>query len=100
MSGLKIFVTATSETDLAVDACQPLPRGTPDLSQFLVLTRRGTCLITDKLTNLENAGAKVILYPHSRIRVNISIQNTPTNVILPLPVTNKSVRNFVFLSLA
>jgi len=63
MSGLKVYTTANSPADLAVDACNPLPPGTPDLSQFLVLTRRGTCLLSDKLQNLENAGAKVILYP-------------------------------------
>ena len=64
MSGLKVFITASSPADLAVDACNPLPPGTPDLSQFLVLTKRGTCFISDKLKNLENAGAKVVLYLH------------------------------------
>jgi Subtilase family/Fn3-like domain len=96
ISGLKVFVTATSPADLADDACNPLPPGTPDLSQYLVLTRRGTCLLSDKLTNLENAGAKFILYrPSWDTVLTFSIQNIPTSVILPPPVTSNSIRTSI-----
>jgi subtilisin family serine protease len=62
----KLYITAKTDADLAADACQPLPPDTPDLSQFLVLTRRGKCFFTDKIKHLEAAGAKVILYFHVR----------------------------------
>lgn len=59
---MPIYFTATSEADLVADACNPLPADTPDLSSFIVIAKRGTCLIGDKLKNLEKAGAKRILY--------------------------------------
>ena len=58
---LPIYITAKTPADLAADGCDPLPADTPDLSPFVVLTRRGSCLLSDKVANLENAGAKIIL---------------------------------------
>jgi hypothetical protein len=58
---LPIYITAKTPADLVADGCNPLPADTPDLSSFVVLTRRGTCHLTDKVANLENAGAKIIL---------------------------------------
>lgn len=39
---LPIYVTSNDTTN-AVDACDPLPDDTPDLSEHLVIIRRGTC---------------------------------------------------------
>ena len=59
---LPIYITAKSEIDLKADACEPLPDDTPDLSQFVVLTKRGACSISKKLANLEAKNATRILY--------------------------------------
>lgn len=59
---LPIYITAKSAADLTADACNPLPDDTPDLSQFVVITKRGTCLISAKLANLEAKNATRILY--------------------------------------
>ena len=45
VENLPIYITAKSAADLNADACNPLPDDTPDLSQFVVLTKRGTCTI-------------------------------------------------------
>ena len=39
---LPIFATS-NDTTIADDACNPLPDDTPDLSNFVVIVRRGTC---------------------------------------------------------
>ncbi|CAE6458099.1 unnamed protein product [Rhizoctonia solani] len=51
---LAIYATSRDPTN-PNDACRPLPKGTPDLSKFLVLIRRGGC---DFITKLDNAAAK------------------------------------------
>ncbi|KEP45178.1 minor extracellular protease vpr protein [Rhizoctonia solani 123E] len=51
---LAIYATSRDPTNPS-DACRPLPRGTPNLSKFLVLIRAGGCAF---ITKLENAAAK------------------------------------------
>ncbi|KAJ7187925.1 subtilisin-like protease [Mycena filopes] len=51
------------------DACNPLPASTPDLSGYIVIIRRGTCLFvgpqTQKLENVAAFGAKVAVIYNS-----------------------------------
>ncbi|TRX88419.1 hypothetical protein FHL15_010675 [Xylaria flabelliformis] len=42
--------------------CSPYPADTPDLSDKIVLIRRGTCTFVEKATNAANAGAKYVLF--------------------------------------
>ncbi|KAI1818848.1 subtilisin-like protein [Poronia punctata] len=42
--------------------CTPYPSDTPDLSDKIVLIRRGDCLFTDKATNAANAGAEYVMF--------------------------------------
>ena len=56
-----MYVTAKSDAALVADACDPLPDDTPDLSQFLVLVKRGTCFFDDKLQNVQDKGGKLVL---------------------------------------
>ena len=57
-----IYITAKTPEDLKTDACDPLPPSTPDLKQFVVLVKRGGCVIARKIENLESKGAVRILY--------------------------------------
>ncbi|KAG8732163.1 hypothetical protein FRC10_001188 [Ceratobasidium sp. 414] len=57
---LPIFATSL-DTTVAADACDPLPPATPDLSNHLVLIRRGTCAFTQKMGNAAAFGAKYFL---------------------------------------
>ncbi|PLW42953.1 hypothetical protein PCASD_04733 [Puccinia coronata f. sp. avenae] len=52
-----IYITANS-TNVTNDACDELPKHTPNLTNYIVLVRRGTCLIEDKANNLPAKGAK------------------------------------------
>ncbi|PVF93858.1 subtilisin-like protein [Serendipita vermifera] len=54
-------VYALSRTMVSNDACGPLPDSTPDLSPYVVLIRRGTCALVDKLANVAKKGARVAL---------------------------------------
>ena len=56
---LPIFATS-NDTTVVDDACDPLPDGTPDLSGFLTVIRRGTCTFVQKLTNAAAKGAQVV----------------------------------------
>ncbi|KAI1312075.1 peptidase S8/S53 domain-containing protein [Xylaria venustula] len=54
--------TPSFDTTEAAQACDALPAGTPDLSGYIVLIRRGTCTFVQKVTNAANAGAKYVLF--------------------------------------
>ncbi|KAL8280710.1 hypothetical protein RQP46_007033 [Phenoliferia psychrophenolica] len=43
------------------DACDTLPASTPDLSGYVVVAKRGTCLFTTKFANIAAAGGKYLL---------------------------------------
>ncbi|KEP46652.1 minor extracellular protease vpr protein [Rhizoctonia solani 123E] len=55
-----IYATSNDPT-ITDDACNPLPSNTPDLSDKLVLIRRGTCSFVTKLDNAAAAGARYFL---------------------------------------
>ncbi|KAG5973498.1 hypothetical protein E4U55_000494 [Claviceps digitariae] len=61
--GVSMPLYATSlDPNVVDDACKPLPASTPDLSKFVVLVRRGTCLFDDKISNLVAKGAKHVMF--------------------------------------
>jgi subtilisin family serine protease len=49
------------DTSDPADACEPYPDDTPDLSEYIVLIRRGTCTFVQKATNAAAAGAQYVL---------------------------------------
>jgi subtilisin family serine protease len=52
----------TRNTTVLDDACQPLPNDLPDLSNYIVLIRLGTCRYELKTQNAIERGAKRILF--------------------------------------
>jgi hypothetical protein len=44
------------------NGCDPYPAGTPDLSNYVVLIKRGSCTFVQKATNAAAAGARYILF--------------------------------------
>lgn len=51
------------DTTDSANACAALPADTPDLSEYIVLVRRGTCTFVQKLQNVAAKGARyVIIY--------------------------------------
>ncbi|KAJ7772696.1 subtilisin-like protease [Mycena maculata] len=61
---MPIYATSTN-TSQVDDACNPLPDSTPDLSGYIVVVHRGTCLFTQKLANIAAKGGKVMLIYNS-----------------------------------
>ncbi|KAF5357287.1 hypothetical protein D9758_005834 [Tetrapyrgos nigripes] len=57
---LPIYATS-NDTNATADACEPLPDTTPDLSKYVVIVRRGTCLFVTKLKNIADKGGKFML---------------------------------------
>lgn len=57
---LAVYATST-DPSTETDACDPLPDSTPDLSDKVVIVRRGTCAFTQKLQNVADKGGKVVL---------------------------------------
>ncbi|KAF3074697.1 Minor extracellular protease vpr [Trichoderma lentiforme] len=58
----KPVYAVTLDTTIPDDACSPLPDSTPDLSNYIVLVRRGTCTFVQKAQNVAAKGAKYLLY--------------------------------------
>lgn len=54
-SASRIYFTST-DPNVPNDACSPLPASTPNLSDKVVIVRRGTCDFTVKLANVGKAG--------------------------------------------
>jgi subtilisin family serine protease len=59
-AGLPLYATS-SDITVTDDACNPLPPSTPDLSNRLVIIRRGTCSMYIKLDNAATFGAQYFL---------------------------------------
>ncbi|KAG8738765.1 hypothetical protein FRC10_006482 [Ceratobasidium sp. 414] len=59
-AGLSLYATS-SDTAATADACNPLPDTTPDLSNKLVIIRRGTCTFVSKLDNAAKFGGRYFL---------------------------------------
>ncbi|CAE6448675.1 unnamed protein product [Rhizoctonia solani] len=59
-AGLSIYATS-NDPAISNDACSPLPSNTPNLSDKLVLIRRGTCNYVTKFSNAAAFGAKYFL---------------------------------------
>ncbi|KAL3419622.1 Minor extracellular protease vpr 12 [Phlyctema vagabunda] len=52
----------TLDTTIPNDACTPLPANTPDLSDYVVLIRRGSCTFDTKIANVVAFGATRVLF--------------------------------------
>ncbi|KAL5634053.1 hypothetical protein ACGC1H_006028 [Rhizoctonia solani] len=57
---LQLYATS-ADVNATADACEPLPASTPDLSNRLVIIRRGTCLFTTKVNNTAARGGRYFL---------------------------------------
>ncbi|PPQ89471.1 hypothetical protein CVT25_011997 [Psilocybe cyanescens] len=57
---LPVYATS-NDTTIADDACDPLPDSTPDLSDKVVIIRRGSCNFVQKLDHIFAKGARVAL---------------------------------------
>ncbi|THG94885.1 hypothetical protein EW026_g6671 [Hermanssonia centrifuga] len=78
---LPIFPTSTDPT-VVDDACNPLPDDTPDLSNFLVIVRRGTCTFVQKLTNVAAKGGNVsLIYDNGTGFTAIDVGNFTSTLI-------------------
>ncbi|KAG8791007.1 hypothetical protein FRC12_010397 [Ceratobasidium sp. 428] len=58
--GLPMYATSTN-TNATDDACNPLPDSTPNLANYVVLIRRGTCAFTQKMGNAAAKGGRFFL---------------------------------------
>ncbi|KAG7104758.1 Minor extracellular protease vpr like protein [Verticillium longisporum] len=58
---LPLYATSL-DAEVFDDACDPLPSDTPDLSNRIVLIRRGTCTYDEKAANAADKGAKYIIF--------------------------------------
>ncbi|KAF9876569.1 serine endopeptidase [Colletotrichum karsti] len=61
ITGLPIL-PLSFDTSIRAEACSPLPDTTPDLSNVIVLIRRGTCTPYVKQANVEKFGARYVLF--------------------------------------
>ncbi|KAJ1305221.1 hypothetical protein OPQ81_000250 [Rhizoctonia solani] len=59
-NNLQLYATST-DVNATADACEPLPADTPDLSNRLVIIRRGTCQFAIKVKNAAARGGRYFL---------------------------------------
>ncbi|KAH9484870.1 Minor extracellular protease vpr [Psilocybe cubensis] len=78
---LPVYATS-NDTTIADDACTRLPDSTPDLSDKIVIVRRGTCSFVQKLNNIAAKGAKVaLIYDNGTGFAGISVGNFKATLI-------------------
>ncbi|CAH7666967.1 peptidase S8/S53 domain-containing protein [Phakopsora pachyrhizi] len=75
-----VFMTPNSDTT-EEDACKPFPADTPDLSKYMVVIKRGTCLFSEKVKNAKAKGAKRILF-YMNSTSTITLSNSISNVTI------------------
>ncbi|EEY23100.1 conserved hypothetical protein [Verticillium alfalfae VaMs.102] len=65
------------------EACAPLPADTPDLSEVVVLVRRGTCTFVEKQAFLKERNAThIIVYNNERPLVQPGVQESDPNMAM------------------
>ncbi|PHH58705.1 hypothetical protein CDD82_2765 [Ophiocordyceps australis] len=57
----RLWALGTNETD-EYNGCGPLPAGTPDLGERIVLLRRGECTFEQKANNVADGGARRVIF--------------------------------------
>ncbi|OAV95385.1 hypothetical protein PTTG_05438 [Puccinia triticina 1-1 BBBD Race 1] len=72
-----VYITANS-TDDPSDACEELPKNTPNLTNHIVLVKRGTCLFSIKAKHVAAKGGKQILFYMNTTSI-ITLSNTLSN---------------------
>lgn len=78
-----LYATSLDPTT-GTDACAPLPSTTPDLSNYVVLIRRGGCAFTQKLDNAAAKGGKYFLIYNNVAGLEvITVGNYTAALILP-----------------
>ncbi|KAK7053264.1 hypothetical protein VNI00_003890 [Paramarasmius palmivorus] len=76
-----IFATS-NDTTKKNDACDPLPEDTPNLEDYVVVIRRGTCPFVQKAANAVAKGAKaVIFYDNGTSFGYITVDNVNATLI-------------------
>ncbi|OQO12230.1 hypothetical protein B0A48_02871 [Cryoendolithus antarcticus] len=65
-------------TNDTANACTALPDDTPDLSNYIVLVRRGTCTFVQKVTNVAAKGARYVMFYN-----NVSPGSTAVTAVVP-----------------
>ncbi|KAF8754573.1 Subtilisin-like protein [Rhizoctonia solani] len=84
-SGLQLYATS-SDVNITADACEPLPSNTPDLSNRLVVIRRGTCPFLTKVNNTAaRVGADGIFLIQQAIPQNLTISFPNASYIISNP---------------
>ncbi|GAA6003704.1 uncharacterized protein JCM10292_000694 [Rhodotorula paludigena] len=73
-----LYFTSTSQTP-ANDACTALPSSTPDLTNRVVVVRRGGCDFTVKQKNVGAAGGRVVLIANTQGLLTIPQLNVGTS---------------------
>ena len=66
------------DTSVPDGGCEPYPADTPDLSEHIVLIRRGTCTYVQKAQNAANFGAKyIVIYNNKPGTVEYDASSVP-----------------------
>ncbi|KAJ7646960.1 subtilisin-like protease [Roridomyces roridus] len=83
IDGPKKLYAISKDSTVVDDACNPLPADTPDLSEFVVLVRRGTCAFVDKLANIAAFGGNIsLIYDNGGGLASIAVGDF-TAVLIP-----------------
>ncbi|CAJ2504289.1 Uu.00g116830.m01.CDS01 [Anthostomella pinea] len=75
-------------TNLDADACQPLPDDTPDLSERIVLLRRGGCSDDDIATTAGEKNAKYVIYSDTDAGLRIEVPRVTETSLLALAMVD------------
>jgi subtilisin family serine protease len=70
----------TLNSTVLADGCSAYPASTPDLSQYVVLIRRGQCTFDTKIANGIAHGARRILFYNNVATVQVPPGDTYTNI--------------------
>ncbi|TDZ61854.1 Minor extracellular protease vpr [Colletotrichum trifolii] len=75
---LPLWTVSTDSTSTAALGCDPYPADTPDLSDKIVLVKRGTCTFVAKAQNAAAKGAKyIMLYNNAPGAGSVSVTAVP-----------------------
>jgi len=86
--------TVSYNTSDPAHGCDPYPDDTPDLSDRIVLIRRGTCTFVQKITNAVAKGAKYVLF-YNNVAGTVTVSGKVDGVEAVAMVTAKQGEEWV-----
>ncbi|KAI9148487.1 Minor extracellular protease vpr [Paramyrothecium foliicola] len=89
-----LWATSYNLSD-TMDACEPLPENTPNLSEYIVLVRRGACEVTQQAQNVANHGTRFLIIYENNVGIDWFSVSSVAGIVATAAVSRETGETWV-----